>query len=105
MRQVREVLRLKTAGVSGTTARCGPVDRSVDLAAACRRRVELAAAGRDDRHGAGGAALHRTWQQAGPSPARRSTPERGSQKYGLPMRPNEGPVDLTGRSGIRLSRG
>ena len=30
-------------------ARRGAVDRPVDLATACRRRTELAAAGRDDR--------------------------------------------------------
>ena len=72
MRRVREVLRLKTAGVSGNEIarrlNVAPSTVRLTLAAAGGRGARLAAAGRDDRHSAGGAAFHCGRQQAGASP-------------------------------------
>jgi hypothetical protein len=69
MRQVRDVLWLKAAGVSGNeiARRVGVAPSTVRLTLKrlARRRARLAVAGRDDRCRAGGAALYRGRHQAG----------------------------------------
>jgi hypothetical protein len=70
MRQVREVLREDRRGRAQRdcppSRRCA-VDCPVDVKATGECRVELAIAGRDDRHRAGDGAIRGRRHQAGPS--------------------------------------
>ena len=88
MRQVREVLRLKAAGIYGNeiARRVGVAPSTVRLTllgAARRCRAELATAGRADRRGIGSTALYRRRQETGSSPPRRaplgSSPPRAEE--------------------------
>jgi hypothetical protein len=66
MRHLREVRRLKAAEVSGheiaRRLNVAPSTVRLTLQAARGGGAPLAAAGRDDRHGAGGAAVYRDCQ-------------------------------------------
>src|SRR6266496_2700531 len=105
MRQVRDVLRLNAAGVprqrDRAPGRRGAVDGSVDVEAARCRWARLAVADRDDRRGAGGAALYRGWQEAGSPPPRRTRLGRGSPRAEAQARHAADPVGRVYRAAPR----
>ena len=105
MRQVRDVLRLKAAGVSGNeiARRVGVASSTVRLTLKrlAAAGLELAIAGRADRRGAGGAALHRGRQEAGASPARRARLGGGSPRAEAQARHAADPVGRVHRAESR----
>ena len=104
MRQVRDVLRLKAAGIIREIARrvgVAPSTVRLTIEAAHRRRAELAVAGGDDRRRAGGAALHRGRHQAGPPPPRRAGLGGGSPRAEAQARDAADPVGRVHRAASR----
>ena len=105
MRQVRDVLRLNAAGVSGNeiARRVGVASSTVRLTLKrlAAAGLELAVAGRADRHRAGSAALHRGRQEAGPSPPRRARLGGGSPRAEAQARHAADPVGRVHRAASR----
>ena len=103
MRQVRDVLRLNAAGVSGNeiARRVGVASSTVRLTLKRLAAAELAVAGRADRRGAGRAALYRGRQEVGAPPSRRARLGGGSPRAEAQARHAADPVGRVHRAASR----